>query len=219
MYYHPKDIDIAHSFLAIVSFSSSRVELRVSEFAVGMDKANVFNDYELPPLRSLDDFLLESARFQIPNLKQAEKWGNRVVNNLLYYQTNYFFMSVIIFLVVGLINAAKMLIGMLTMTVILGAFAYVSAEGRAIHHFKKQYPAAGVLLIIVTGCLVTYTLGSILVFMLGILLPLSITFVHASLRLRNIKNKIANKIESIGMKRTPMGILLGYFGMEPELFA
>jgi len=59
------------------------------------------NDLELPPLRNLDDFLLESARFQIPNIKDLDKWGNRVVNNLLYYQTNYFFMSVVIFLIVG----------------------------------------------------------------------------------------------------------------------
>jgi hypothetical protein len=67
-----------------------------------MDKTKlVSNDLELPPLRSLDDFLLESARFQIPNIKDLEKWGNRVVNNLLYYQTNYLFMSIVIFLIVG----------------------------------------------------------------------------------------------------------------------
>jgi len=67
-----------------------------------MDKTKlVSNDLELPPLRSLDDFLLESARFQLPNLKDLEKWGNRVVNNLLYYQTNYLFTSIVIFLIVG----------------------------------------------------------------------------------------------------------------------
>lgn len=59
------------------------------------------SELEIPPLRGLDDFLLESARFQIPNFKDLDKWGNRVVNNLFYYQTNYFFTSVIIFLIVG----------------------------------------------------------------------------------------------------------------------
>jgi len=58
-------------------------------------------EVEVSPLRSLDDFLLESARFQIPNIKDFEKWGNRVVNNLLYYQTNYFLLAVIIFVLVG----------------------------------------------------------------------------------------------------------------------
>lgn len=62
---------------------------------------NSGNSMEIPPLRSLDDYILESARFQLPNLKDLDKWGNRVVNNLLYYQTNYFFTYVIIFSCVG----------------------------------------------------------------------------------------------------------------------
>jgi len=47
----------------------------------------------------------------------------------------------------------------------------------------------------------------------------SAIFIHASLRLRNIKNKIANKIEGIGLRRTPMGVFLGHLGMEEELFS
>ncbi|EFN86626.1 PRA1 family protein 3 [Harpegnathos saltator] len=185
-----------------------------------MDKTKlVSNDFELPPLRSLDDFLLGSARFQIPNLKDLEKWGNRVVNNLLYYQTNYLFMSVIIFLVVGLIHPVKMLVGMLAMLVILGVFIYVSMEGSAAYNFKKRYPAVGITFIILAGCFLTYTLGSLIVFFLGILLPFCVTFVHASLRLRNMKNKLVNKIEGIGLKRTPMGIFLEHLGMEEEFFA
>lgn len=64
-----------------------------------MSKSN--DDYQIAPLRSLSDFILESARFQIPNVKDFEKWGNRVTNNLLYYQTNYFLMSILIFIIVG----------------------------------------------------------------------------------------------------------------------
>lgn len=46
-----------------------------------------------------------------------------------------------------------------------------------------------------------------------------VTFVHASLRLRNLRNKLVNKIEGIGLKRTPMGLFLEHLGMEQELFA
>ncbi|XP_066581273.1 PRA1 family protein 3 [Prorops nasuta] len=174
-----------------------------------MEKVNLnSNEWNLPPLRSLDDFLLESARFQLPNVKDLEKWNNRVVNNLLYYQTNYFFMSIVIFFIVGLIHPGKMLLGMVAMAVILGVFIYVSNEGRAVHHFKKKYPIAGIAFVILSASFVTYTLGSLLVFLLGILLPFSVTFIHSSLRLRNIKNKIVNKIEGIGLRRTPMGIFL-----------
>lgn len=33
-----------------------------------------------------------------------------------------------------------------------------------------------------------------------------------------MKNKIVNKIEGIGLKRTPMGVFLDQLGMEPDLF-
>lgn len=67
-----------------------------------MDKAKSLSDTcELPPLRSLNDFLLESSRFQLPNFKDLEKWGNRVVNNLVYYQTNYLYMTIAIILIVA----------------------------------------------------------------------------------------------------------------------
>ena len=58
-------------------------------------------ELELAPLRSLDDFLSNSARFQIPNYREPERWTNRVVQNLLYYQTNYFVSAVLIFTLVG----------------------------------------------------------------------------------------------------------------------
>lgn len=58
-------------------------------------------ELSLAPLRTLDDFILESARFQIPNVKDLERWVRRVTSNLLYYQTNYFLMSLVIFIIVG----------------------------------------------------------------------------------------------------------------------
>ena len=45
---------------------------------------------------------------------------------------------------------------------------------------------------------------------------ISVIIIHASLRMRNIKNKIANKIEFVGLKRTPMGLLLEALGQEQE---
>ena len=58
-------------------------------------------DVQLAPLRPIGDFLLESARFQIPSVKDAEKWANRVLNNLLYYQTNYFLTALLVFFIIG----------------------------------------------------------------------------------------------------------------------
>jgi len=59
------------------------------------------NRIEYSPMRPLDDFLLQSARFQLPNFKDPPRWAHRVTNNLLYYQTNYFVTALVVFLIVG----------------------------------------------------------------------------------------------------------------------
>lgn len=43
-----------------------------------------------------------------------------------------------------------------------------------------------------------------------------VMLVHASLRLRNIKNKLENKMEGIGLKKTPMGIVLDLLEQQEE---
>lgn len=43
-----------------------------------------------------------------------------------------------------------------------------------------------------------------------------VMFIHASLRLRNLKNKLENKMEVIGLKRTPMGIVLDALEQQEE---
>lgn len=45
-----------------------------------------------------------------------------------------------------------------------------------------------------------------------------VIFIHASLRLRNIKNKLVNKVETLGLKRTPMGFFLEEMGLETNVF-
>lgn len=66
---------------------------------------------ELPPIRSLNDFLLESARFQLPNFNDFDKWGNRVVKNLLYYQTNYFLIFILFFSLMSILYPIKIISG------------------------------------------------------------------------------------------------------------
>ena len=46
---------------------------------------------------------------------------------------------------------------------------------------------------------------------------LSVTLIHASLRMRGLKNKLTNKLETAGLRRTPMGIILDGLGQEAEI--
>ena len=45
---------------------------------------------------------------------------------------------------------------------------------------------------------------------------IAVVLVHAGMRLRNLKNKVNSKIEFVGIKRTPMGLILESLGMEQE---
>ena len=52
---------------------------------------------------------------QIPDLNNEERWLHRITQNLLYYQTNYFLSSFIIFAIVGSMHPQKMAVGILVM--------------------------------------------------------------------------------------------------------
>ncbi|PWS21042.1 hypothetical protein DKP78_25670, partial [Enterococcus faecium] len=60
--------------------------------------------------------------------------------------------------------------------------------------------------------------GGVMVFIFGISFPLLLIFAHASLRLRNMKNKLESKMELVGLKRSPMGIILEALEQQEENF-
>ena len=108
--------------------------------------------FKIAPLRPLEDFLTGRARFQIPDLNNSEQWLNRVIQNLLYYQTNYFLAAIIILALI-------------------------------------LWP---------------------------ILLPVvAFTLIHASLRMRNLGNKVDNVKERLGLSdKTPMAVFLEEVGIK-----
>lgn len=46
---------------------------------------------------------------------------------------------------------------------------------------------------------------------------IAVIYLHASLRTRNIKNRITNKLEQLGVKRTPMGMVIELTGYEIQV--
>ncbi|XP_072050852.1 PRA1 family protein 3-like [Amphiura filiformis] len=174
------------------------------------------DDLEVPPLRTMNDFLLESARFAAPTFNNPVRWANRVIDNLLYYQTNYFLSAILVFLIVGCLNPLNMLVGIFTMVVLFGLFVFATNNKRETQKFKRDHPLLCFLALVVIGYLAMRVFGSVLVFIWGIMVPLTLIFLHASMRLRNLKNKMSKKLESLGLKRTPMGIILFELGLEEQ---
>ncbi len=64
------------------------------------DQLSPSQDLRFAPFRSINDFILD-ATWNIPNFSDFPKLNNRLVSNLIYYQTNYFVFGIALFLLVG----------------------------------------------------------------------------------------------------------------------
>ncbi|XP_061470262.1 PRA1 family protein 2 [Rhineura floridana] len=174
------------------------------------------SEVRLPPVRALDDFLLGCTRLAPPDVRDLQHWHNRVINNLLYYQSNYLLLLGVGLLLGGYFCPMLTLLSSALITLIFVGFVWAAENKAPVRRFRRNYP--GTCLLAILGCV--YFLVSLLegsaTFLIFIALPIMLTLIHASLRLRNLKNKIENKIESIGLKRTPMGLLLEALGQEQE---
>uniref|UniRef100_UPI0037E890E5 PRA1 family protein 2 n=1 Tax=Semicossyphus pulcher TaxID=241346 RepID=UPI0037E890E5 len=169
-----------------------------------------------PPLRSLDDFLLSSARFAVPDVRNLDRWNNRIINNLLYYQSNYLLSALLLLLLVGYFHPFQLLVGAMVVTLLFVGFVWAAENQAPIRRFRRNHPTVAVLVILLCSYLFISVLGDVAVFLFGIAFPILMVLVHASVRLRSLKNKMENKLESIGLKRTPMGLLLEALGQEQE---
>lgn len=132
-----------------------------------------------------------------------------MVQNFLYYQTNYFVITAVTYALFILINPTKTMLGL----TVLGAIIWIISQytpnlPNRQENDKKLGLICGVVVICFVGLVgfsaVTYVL-------LMLLLPIVVAFVHASLRLRNIKNKVANLSIFVGLKNTPMDFLFSKF--------
>ncbi|XP_064813250.1 PRA1 family protein 3-like [Oncorhynchus masou masou] len=171
---------------------------------------------ELAPLRPWDDFFPGADRFAKPDFADLAKWNNRVISNLLYYQTNYFAVAVVVFLVVGFLNPLGMFLGGAVVSLVFMVSVWAGENKNFIKNFKKKNPSLFVIAVMGTSYFLLSLCGGVMVFIFGITFPLLLILVHASLRLRNMKNRLENKIEGVGMKKSPMGIILDLLDQQEE---
>uniref|UniRef100_A0AC11EFW8 ADP ribosylation factor like GTPase 6 interacting protein 5 n=1 Tax=Ovis aries TaxID=9940 RepID=A0AC11EFW8_SHEEP len=181
-------------------------------------------DVNIAPLRAWDDFFPGSDRFARPDFRDISKWNNRVVSNLLYYQTNYLVVAAMMISVVGapffpysrFLSPFNMILGGIVVVLVFTGFVWAAHNKDILRRMKKQYPTVFVMVVMLASYFLISLFGGVMVFVFGITFPLLLMFIHASLRLRNLKNKLENKMEEIGLKRTPMGIVLDALEQQEE---
>ncbi|OBS81124.1 hypothetical protein A6R68_20646 [Neotoma lepida] len=108
------------------------------------------------------------------------------------------------------------LLSALVVVVVLGVLVWAAETRAAVRRCRRSHPAACLAAVLAISLFILWAVGGAFTFLLCITAPVLLILLHASLRLRNLKNKIENKIESIGLKRTPMGLLLEALGQEQE---
>jgi len=190
---------------------------KISEFRRQNRKEFRTDAMEFAPFRTIDDFILNTDRFKLPKFDDEERWFNRMIYNLMYYQSNYLMSAIVIFMLVFSWRPQEMMAGILIMIFVFGLMSTLARRRIAIRDFQRQHPLLVTLIVLLIGHWLIYKLASILVILLGLLLPISFMIIHASCRMRNIANKLTNAAQVMGFKNiTPMGYLLESIGIEPN---
>ncbi|XP_070597315.1 PRA1 family protein 2 isoform X2 [Erythrolamprus reginae] len=108
------------------------------------------------------------------------------------------------------------LVSCLLVCLLFGGFVWAAENKPPVRRFRRNYPGTCFFAVLGAAYFLVSLFEGSATFLVFIALPIMLSLIHASLRLRNLKNKIENKIENIGLKRTPMGLLLEAVGQEQE---
>ncbi|CAF3382046.1 unnamed protein product [Rotaria socialis] len=180
-------------------------------------------DVRFTPFRSVNDFILD-ATWNAPNFSDLPRLNKRIVNNLIYYQTNYFAFGIALFLLVGISYPIDFLFGLVVVLAVLMGFVYLSSSPgfgnnslataeQFIRSAKEDRPLIVLVGILGISYLILSFLGKLMIFLIGIVLPIQLIILHATFRTRNLANKVVNKFDRLGVQATPMGIFLSALGL------
>ncbi|CAL8080778.1 unnamed protein product [Calicophoron daubneyi] len=164
------------------------------------------------PLRGFSEFLGGAAVFSIP---QESSYKERIFSNLIYYQSNYFLITVSVLLLSSFLYPFSILVGLAVSLgpVLLLMLADVSPS--TVRSPKVSIP------VIAGATLMLFLVGRhLLYFIITLLLPMLVVLLHSMTRQRNIRSRITRIVESRGpmSRKTPMGYLLEILGANVNAF-
>ncbi|CAJ0918133.1 unnamed protein product, partial [Mesorhabditis belari] len=195
---------------------ASQRSSRVDQPSVSGSEAGsftLFNGAELPPFRAINDFLLESARYERPPLEDLARWNNRIISNLLYYQTNYFMVFILLLGGFTIAYGQDFAVGLCAISLVTGSAVFSISPNPRFHELRREHPLITLGSIVVSFYLFITFLWSVAIVFVGVLIPLLICMIHASCRLRNLKNKATEFMERAGVRKTVMGQILDACGV------
>lgn len=166
--------------------------------------------WQVPPFRSLDEFILERARFEVPPLHDLRRWNNRILSNLLYYQTNYFAMTIVILFLMCIVQAEDACVGLSAIAMVVGAAVFFFSPNQTLAEVRQKHRLVALAAALLSIGFFVYVISSVAKVTVTLLVAILLVFCHASVRLRNLKSKINYQVERIGLKNTAMARLFEF---------
>ncbi|KHN73043.1 PRA1 family protein 3 [Toxocara canis] len=176
------------------------------------------NDLEIPPMRSFNEFIAEKARFEMPPFRDLPRWNNRILSNLLYFQTNYFAITLVLVVLSSVLHASDTIIGLSAIALFGAAVTFSLSSHPSLAQARREHALATLGGFVIASYYFIYTIGSVIVVLFTLAVPLLFVMLHASVRLRNLKAKINHQLERVGLKKTPMARFLELIGVDLKTF-
>lgn len=177
------------------------------------DSYAIDNDYvKLPKFRDLEDFLFNIERYSLPVHGNSERLNNRMVNNILYYQSNYLCAFLLTFAGIFYLESKAMILGFTFFAGISYLVNWAMNNHELFTEIQQERKTQLIFGGVVLWFVFMHLLGYIAIFAFGLLFPLLIILTHSALRMRNTRNKLNTARHLAGLKQTPAGIVLNCLG-------
>ncbi|XP_005808540.1 PRA1 family protein 3-like [Xiphophorus maculatus] len=155
----------------------------------------------MPPFRQWRDFF---PGWKTPT--DSTDFHDRLISNLLYYQTNYLLLSTAVYIIAGFKDPVGVGTGTAVMLAVFLLSAYVG-ELPPIVDLKRRSPFTFLIINIIVVHFVAKAFVGVGTFLSATAISLAVTVSHASLCNRKV-NEVACIKEARELKGTPMGFLL-----------
>ncbi|VDO75516.1 unnamed protein product [Haemonchus placei] len=131
----------------------------------------------------------------LPPYNDLPRWNNRIISNLLYYQTNYFLVFGVLFVLQSFFNSQDLALGLSAVLVVAAVVSFAISDNPTFYQTRRDHPLITLGAIILSCYFFIQVLPSVLTVLFSVLLPLFIILCHASIRLRDFMSKVTQTAE------------------------
>lgn len=148
------------------------------DFSKQYKRRKMSDQIQFAPFRSYNDIIGQAENYAIPDFRDIVRLSNRITNNLLYYQTNYFMVFLAIFVIISIIHPLQFVIGLFAFLGLSGGIIFLTNKNVEIQRFKRDKPYLNLIGILLLTGFMFRLFGSMLIFLFSICLPLTCNYIY-----------------------------------------